>query len=121
MKDIVHKLGDHGIHTLLDMHQDVLSTKFCLYDGAPLWVINKSSSPHPHPWPMTGPCNSRSWGANELSEAASYAFGDIYANHNGMLDDLGNFWAATAAAFKDDPNIIGYEIMCVCLLAGNGT
>ena len=41
-KGIVENLAKRGIYTLLDMHQDVISSKFCGYDGAPLWVINKS-------------------------------------------------------------------------------
>ena len=37
--EIVKLLADHGIYTLLDMHQDVLSPKFCV-EGMPDWIIN---------------------------------------------------------------------------------
>jgi endoglycosylceramidase len=69
----------HGIYALLDMHEDVLSSKFCLYDGAPRWVIDKSVPDHAFPWPLKGNCSSRGWMTNELSEASCTAFqGDWY-------------------------------------------
>lgn len=54
-------MADRGIYSLLDMHQDGLSSKYCLYDGAPEWVVNKSVSRHEFPWPMKGNCSSRGW------------------------------------------------------------
>ena len=36
------QLNARGVYVLLDMHQDILSSAFCLYDGAPRWVIEKS-------------------------------------------------------------------------------
>ena len=49
------QLAAEGMYTLLDMHQDALSSKFCLYDGIPLWVIDKciGDSLFPFPWPFT--------------------------------------------------------------------
>ena len=37
------------------------------------------------------------WGENCLTEAAATAYQDLYDNKNGMLDDLGAFWAKVAA------------------------
>ena len=51
---------------------------------------------------------------NELSEAAATAFQDIYDNKNGMLDDLAAFWRYSAQQFRNEPAIIGYEIMNGC-------
>jgi hypothetical protein len=51
---------------------------------------------------------------NELSEAAATAFQDIYDNKNGMLDDLAAFWRYSAEQFRNEPAIIGYEIMNGC-------
>ena len=31
IRTIVHKLASRGVYTLLDMHEDVLSSDFCLY------------------------------------------------------------------------------------------
>jgi endoglycosylceramidase len=38
IESIVNKASRYGIYTLLDMHQDLLSEKFC-GDGLPLWMI----------------------------------------------------------------------------------
>lgn len=111
IRGIVDRAAEHGIYTLLDMHEDVLSSKFCLYDGAPLWVVNKSVPAHPFPWPLSGDCGSRGWEMNAVTEAAATAFQDLYDNTNGMLDDLGDFWAHAAQAFAGAAGVIGYEII----------
>ena len=36
---IVSKAAKYGIYTLLDMHQDVMSPKFCV-EGFPDWAVN---------------------------------------------------------------------------------
>ena len=60
MSSIVDSLAQHGIYSLLDMHQDGMSSKFCLYDGLPLWVVNLAPPPqHPFPWPF--PANRYGW------------------------------------------------------------
>lgn len=110
VKSTIALLARYDIYTLLDMHQDCLSTLFCLYDGAPLWVIEKSKPRHAFPWPAHGPCGSRPWAANELTEAAGQAYQDIYDNTSGMLDDLVSFWSYSASYFRTSP-ILGYEII----------
>mmetsp|Transcript_43362 Transcript_43362/g.68652 ORF Transcript_43362/g.68652 Transcript_43362/m.68652 type:complete len:503 (-) Transcript_43362:210-1718(-) len=110
IKTIVEKMNARGIYVLLDMHEDVLSSKFCLYDGMPQWVVNKSSSKHAFPWPLKGNCSSRGWMENTLSEAAATAYQDLYDNKNGMLDDLSAFWVESARQFKDIPGVF-YEII----------
>ena len=39
IKTIVSKAAKYGIYTLLDMHQDVMSPKFCV-EGFPDWAVN---------------------------------------------------------------------------------
>lgn len=53
ISNIIDDLVDHGIHPLLDVHQDVISSYFCLYDGAPTWLIDLSTtSEKEFPWPL---------------------------------------------------------------------
>jgi endoglycosylceramidase len=111
IKRIVGRLADRGIYTLLDMHEDVLSSKFCLYDGVPLWVIDKSTPLLQFPFPLEGNCSSRGWEVNSLSLAAATAYQNIYDNHKGMLDDLVGFWEESARQFLHIPGVIGYETM----------
>jgi endoglycosylceramidase len=39
MVKFVNKLGENGIYTMLDFHQDLISEKFC-GDGVPVWLID---------------------------------------------------------------------------------
>ena len=39
IREIVEKAAKYGIYTLLDMHQDVMSPKFC-NEGFPDWAVN---------------------------------------------------------------------------------
>ena len=51
MTGIVDELERNGIYALIDVHQDVLSSYFCEYDGAPTWLVDLStSSTQEFPW-----------------------------------------------------------------------
>jgi endoglycosylceramidase len=114
--DILTKLEAHGIHALIDVHQDVLSSHFCLYDGAPTWIVDMSTSyNHSFPWPLqwdgANPCPAdRSWASNYFAEETGAAFQDLYDNANGMRDYFGEFWSKVAASFKHH-DILGWEII----------
>jgi endoglycosylceramidase len=116
MSGILDDLEAHGIHAIIDVHQDVISSFFCLYDGAPKWLINLSdTAEHEFPWPLAwdgeNPCpGDRAWGKNYLSEEAGAAFQDLYDNHNGMRDHFNTFWTKIVTAFKNK-SILGYEII----------
>lgn len=109
MGSMVDNLHKHGITPYLDVHQDVMSTYFCLYDGFPTWAVDMSATPsQAFPWPLTpGPNNSpcsydRGWAANYLSDACGVAFQTLY--HEGpMRDAFSAFWKKTAEFFKDKP------------------
>jgi hypothetical protein len=45
MKDIIALLESNSIFVLLDMHQDVLSTRTGGYDGIPTWLYDRFSPP----------------------------------------------------------------------------
>lgn len=45
MQNIIDLLGSHGIYVLLDMHQDVLSTRTGSYDGIPSWLYDRFPAP----------------------------------------------------------------------------
>ena len=52
-KTIVKKLSDRGIYTMLDMHQDCLTSKYQAYDGVPRWLVDTYPKPtNPFPWPF---------------------------------------------------------------------
>ena len=43
-------------------------------------------------------------------EVAS-AFDALYSNKDGLLDKMFAFWTQVAQKFKDNPNVIGYDIL----------
>jgi len=111
VKTIVARLNNQGIYVFMDMHQDGLSSKFCLYDGIPLWVANKSSvkiAKRAFPWPLNATAKRCSWGwqSNVITAAACTCYQDIYDNNYGMLDDLVAFWKRAAAELKDLPGVL---------------
>jgi endoglycosylceramidase len=111
ISEILDNLEAHGIAAIIDVHQDVMSSYFCLYDGFPSWVVDLSnaSAAHPFPWPLEGDCGSRSWSSNYFAEATGAAFQDLYDNRNGIRDLFSIFWVKIANAFKSK-NILGYEV-----------
>ncbi|XP_064646711.1 endoglycoceramidase-like [Lineus longissimus] len=109
LQNIVKKLEKYGIYALLDMHQDVISTKFDSYDGAPRWVIDSfPDSVHPYPWPLK---KVTAWAEGYLTEAVGNAFQCLYDNVNGGRDALVKFWQKVASVFKDQTSILGYEMI----------
>jgi hypothetical protein len=75
------------------MHQDALSSYFCLYDGIPTYIIDncKPAGKHAFPWPFNGSCASRAWGTNEFSEAEAVCYQSLY-DAGSNRDALVAFW-----------------------------
>ena len=111
IEKIINNLGKNNIYTILDSHQDELADYHCSEYGLPLWVINKSYPTHNFPWPLKGTCDSRKWYENVLSEAIAQGWQDFYDNENGMLDDFIRYWQKSTILFKNNPYILGFEII----------
>nr|BAB16370.1 endoglycoceramidase [Cyanea nozakii] len=123
IQEIVSKAAKYGIYTLLDMHQDVMSAKFCV-EGFPDWAVNTGNADNfPFPLedkyplnPQTGypypkDCAKHAWGDYYFTEAAAAAFQNFYNNTDGLLDAWADFWKKTAQGFKDYKSVIGYELI----------
>ena len=115
IKTTVGRLARHGVYSLLNVQMDGLSSKFCAYDGVPLWVIDKASPPksgHPFPWPLSGNCSTPgAFPTDIISEASVSAYQDLFDNTHGMRDDFVAFWSHAAQQFSDMPGIIGYDMI----------
>jgi endoglycosylceramidase len=110
--DTIEQLSNNGIYSLLDMHQDVLSSKFGGYDGAPRWLVNRSIANHQYPWPIK---KLSSWSEGYVTEAVGQAFQDIYDNKHGGLDAWAAFWEHAALRFREHTGVLGYEVdHCCC-------
>ncbi len=110
---IVDALAEAGVHTLLDVHQDCLSSEFCSYNGVPAWLLENFEPENPFPWPFPkdSSCGSRSWMMNCMTEAAQQAYQDLYDDVDGMEDAFVQFWTETSKLWAGNTNIIGYELI----------
>jgi len=121
-KEMAAEAAHYGIYTLLDMHQDVLSDRFC-GEGVPTWAAQSAGSlafPLPRSFayvvgkdgfPTYKDCMKLGWPNYYLTEAASMAFQALYDNHDGLLDAWGAMWARVAQTFKGDAHVLGLELI----------
>jgi endoglycosylceramidase len=101
----VRTLGEHGIVSLLDFHQDLYNEQF-QGEGAPAWAVQQAGLPNPalgFPWNYFG------------NLAEDHAWDAFWANAPvaglGLQDHYANAWRSVAARFAGDPNVVGYEVM----------
>lgn len=106
LRRTIRLLADHGIHSMLDAHQDGYSTVTGT-DGAPEWATITDGVP-----------NLRiAFGVDYLANPAVLrAFDNLYANAPapdgvGVADHYARFWRALARRFHDEPRFLGYELM----------
>ena len=123
MVDLVTKAEEYGIYILLDMHQDVMSHRFCV-EGFPDWTIDPEiakSFPFPlhEPYkldpttnlPSSADCSRFPWATYYLTEAVGQSFENLYTNVSGLRDEWAKFWVKTAQTFKSHTNVMGYELL----------
>ncbi|XP_064403689.1 endoglycoceramidase-like [Halichondria panicea] len=122
-RDIINKAGEYGIHTILDMHQDVLSEKFC-GEGIPDWAVdvgNAKDFPFPLDtpytydkeagYPTTEDCAKHDWSSYQVAHATGAAYQALYNNSNGLADKMAAFWGRVAQEFADNEYVLGYELI----------
>eukprot|EP01125_Pyxidicula_operculata_P000383 TRINITY_DN1041_c0_g1_i6.p1 TRINITY_DN1041_c0_g1~~TRINITY_DN1041_c0_g1_i6.p1 ORF type:complete len:379 (+),score=54.65 TRINITY_DN1041_c0_g1_i6:304-1440(+) len=127
MKDIVNLLDKYEIYTLIDMHQDLFSEKFC-GEGVPAWAAIPSwwaegylefPEPVDSPYPInniTGfpnwyDCAKHPWSDYYFTIAQATAVQNLYDNYDGLLDSWGDYWNKLATIWKDDGYVMGYELI----------
>ncbi len=137
LEAIVALGADHGVYTLLDMHQDGLSEYFC-GEGLPTWAVRHSQGfneekrgyPFPFDSPMTDfytedllptkptlptrqACSTKSQGPgwHEPTMASADAYQAFYDNIDGTLDRWAAMWAHVAERFKGNRAILGIELI----------
>ena len=123
MVSLVTKAAEYGIYILLDMHQDVMSHRFCV-EGFPDWTIDPEVAKN-FPFPLHEPykldpttnlpsvidCSRFSWATYYLTQAVGQSFENLYTNANGLRDEWAKFWIKTAQTFKSHTNVMGYELI----------
>ena len=110
MVEIVNTLEEFGIYVIIDLHQDMLSSLFESYDGAPLWILNQLPAPKkPYPSPFKN--KGLFYGGAYFTEACSFAFECLYRNVNSFEDYFHEFWTQTARIFKNSSSVLAYELI----------
>merc|ERR1719481_223307 len=119
--EIVDIAGQHGLYTVLDMHQDVFNRKYC-GNGVPDWVPQPDKENFPYPLEVEYPvdennhpsredCGKIQWPNYHFSVSLSQSVGRLYNNFHGLLDNFAEFWGKVAETFADSEVVLGYEIM----------
>ena len=56
-------------------------------------------------------CDKVDWPFYHFSTSLSHSVGNLYKNHNGLLDKFALFWGLVAQTFAEREIVFGYEIM----------
>ena len=108
---IVALLSGAGIRVVIDMHQDVWGSAFSYAGGLTPW--NGEGAP---PWATcTGPLPltlPSSWGSGYLVPAIQRSIHHFWANdvRGDLQGQFARVWQAVASHYRDDPEVIGYDI-----------
>jgi endoglycosylceramidase len=111
MSQIVDTLAANGLYVLIDLHQDMLSSKFASYDGVPLWLLNEMpNSRFDFPWPLKNQTLNMSVFAAYITEPCGFAFQCLYKNVNSFQNYFLEYWQIISKTFYNRTNVIGYEV-----------
>jgi endoglycosylceramidase len=110
----VRKASEHGIYTVIDMHQDAYSAfiftpagEVCPegsspakgWDGAPAWAV------------FTDGASTCITGDRNSSPAVRNAWNAFYDNRDGIRDRFIATWSAIATRFAGRPEVAGYDVL----------
>ncbi|WP_407688842.1 cellulase family glycosylhydrolase [Mycobacterium sp. HUMS_1102779] len=102
----VKTLGNNGIYTIIDLHQDAYSSTFG-GEGMPLWATQTGGLPNPQlPFPANeflDPAELHAWDAFWSNAAAP--------NGLGLEDNYAQMAEYVANNFNGNPDVAGIEIM----------
>lgn len=106
IEQLIDLAGKNGLVVFLDMHQDLFG---CIYsDGAPEWATLVDGYEH---------IRTDLWSESYLISPAVQAAFDHFWNNREADDGIGiqdhyiNMWRHIASRFKDNPYVIGYDIL----------
>jgi endoglycosylceramidase len=106
IESTVQTLGNHGIYSIIDFHQDAYSTAFG-GEGAPDWAVQSDGMDNPTlPFPFNeffNPAEQQAWESFWSNADASNGIG-LENNYSQMLEYVAN-------AFNGNSNVAGFELM----------
>jgi endoglycosylceramidase len=122
--DIIDEAATYGIYILADMHEDVLSERFC-GEGIPAWASQPNDTasfpmplgpPYNETDPATGfptrqDCAQHGWGDYGGTEALASAYTRLYQNYDQLTDAWGFMFAEVAKRVAAKPGLLGLELL----------
>lgn len=106
IEQTVQTLANHGIHSILDFHQDAYSSDFG-GEGAPAWAVLDGNLSNPQlPFPFNeffNPAETQAWDSFWSNADAPNGIG-LQDNYAQMLEYVAN-------AFNGNSNVAGFELM----------
>jgi endoglycosylceramidase len=106
IEQTVQTLGNHGIYSIIDFHQDAYATEFG-GEGAPAWAVQTDGAANPSlPFPYNeffNPAEQHAWDAFWSNDNAPNDIG-LEDNYAQMLEYVGN-------AFNGNSNVAGFELI----------
>jgi endoglycosylceramidase len=106
IESTVQTLGNHGIYSIIDFHQDAYSTAFG-GEGAPDWAVQTDGVANPSlPFPYNeffNPAEQQAWESFWSNADAPNGIG-LENNYSQMLEYVGS-------AFNGNSNVAGFELM----------
>lgn len=96
--DIVATCRDHGLYTVLDMHQDLYGPAVG-GEGAPAWTVPARFRRSAAPWYL-----------RYLSPNVAAAFDRLWLGRAGIDDLFAAAWEAVVDRFAGEPGIAGYDL-----------
>ena len=106
IEQTVQTLGNNGVYSILDFHQDAYSTAFG-GEGAPDWAVQTDGAANP----------SLSFPLNEFFDPAeNQAWDSFWTNADapngvGLEDNYSQMLEYVANAFNGNPDVAGFELM----------
>jgi len=130
---LTERLAERGVYTIADFHQDVGSRRFC-GEGFPEHYIdallqNKSSMlarapAFPAPsvkaselpmnasgYPSLEDCKKREFAQYYLTYAVGAMWEEMYTPGTELQKGFLRYWSAVGTAFRDAPQLLGYELI----------
>jgi endoglycosylceramidase len=136
VNDLIIKLGQKGIYTMVDAHQDVFARTIC-GEGMPTFHISWDKLNHTcqgkdldwavqlygacksiddynfqkddQGYPLISECNKNSFVKYYSSAESLSAFGMLYQNIDGLQDKFVAYWDKVSSYFANNPYVIGYD------------
>lgn len=136
VETLVNSLGEAGIYTMIDSHQDLLTRALC-GEGMPtflvqdlshhcdshilsslFWLIGMCRSEDSlhlpkdsNGNPLLSACVQHSFYKLYLSPETNSLFSQLYHNVNGLQDKFLAYWDQVHSQFASNPYILGYDLL----------